>query len=228
MIAIQTTRKILARNHHKGQHLRLSSLNCVSSQHRLFPGEATGSASLATISTNAYSSTGKAALLKKPSSESQRATPICYTVSASVTTAQRRFFGSTNGEEDDSSPGKTSITVTGEFDDSNDDTTTPETAAIVEDADLYTVPVTISMPPMDDVGGDESHCFVETWHFKEGDRIERDTVLCDISTPDFVFGMQVDDEEVGILKEIHVAENVKVPDNTPLCTIYHKPPPGDE
>jgi len=85
-----------------------------------------------------------------------------------------------------------------------------------------TVPITIEMPPMDDVGGDESHCFVETWHKRPGDSIERDDVLCDISTPDFVFGMQIDDEQAGVMGEIHAPEGVKVPDGAPICTIYHQ------
>lgn len=63
--------------------------------------------------------------------------------------------------------------------------------------------------------------FVETWHKRPGDILEQGDVLCDISTPDFVFGMQIDDE-LAVMGEIHAQEGARVPDNTPICTIYHK------
>ena len=67
------------------------------------------------------------------------------------------------------------------------------------------------------------HCAVEKWHKKPGDVVERDDVLCEISTPyGFGFGLQIDDEEVGTMGAIHVGEGGPgVPAGTPLCTIYH-------
>ena len=52
--------------------------------------------------------------------------------------------------------------------------------------------------------------------------MEKDDVLCEIATPDFSFGMQIDDEEAGVMGEIHAEEGFKVPCNAPICTIYHK------
>lgn len=163
--------------------------------------------------------------LKYNNQESSSSLPLL----SSMKHEQRRFFASSNGKagQDDpsllsSSPGKASITFAGEPDEAE----TKGDADDKFDVDAYTIPIVIEMPPMDDVGGDESHCFVEAWHKKEGDWVRPEDVLCDVSTPDFVFGMQIDDSELGLLKEIHVQENVRVPDHTPLCTIYHKATPA--
>ncbi|OEU06590.1 hypothetical protein FRACYDRAFT_254302 [Fragilariopsis cylindrus CCMP1102] len=91
------------------------------------------------------------------------------------------------------------------------------------DYSLYTEPIIIEMPQLDDVSDDKTNCYIEEWYKSEGDIIQSQDVICDISTPDFSFGMQIDDEdEIGILKHIHIKENIKVPDFTPICTIYYK------
>mmetsp|Transcript_45472 Transcript_45472/g.52517 ORF Transcript_45472/g.52517 Transcript_45472/m.52517 type:complete len:292 (+) Transcript_45472:144-1019(+) len=112
------------------------------------------------------------------------------------------------------------LSLGGESNEDNNSNSDADTTTI--DPTLYTQPIIIEMPPMDDISDDASHCSVEEWFFKEGDVVRTNDVLCDISTPDFVFGMQIDDEELGILKTIHVQPHIKVPDHTPLCTIYHK------
>jgi hypothetical protein len=90
------------------------------------------------------------------------------------------------------------------------------------DYSLYTEPIIIEMPQLDDVGGDTTNCYIDEWYKKEGDIIYSGDVICDISSPDFIFGMQIDDDGTGILKKIHLKENIKVPDHTPICTIYYK------
>jgi len=112
------------------------------------------------------------------------------------------------------------LSLGGESNENNSNNSDADTTTI--DPTLYTQPIIIEMPPMDDISDDASHCSVEEWYFKEGDVVRTNDVICDISTPDFVFGMQIDDEEIGILKKIHVQPHRKVPDHTPLCTIYHK------
>jgi len=112
-----------------------------------------------------------------------------------------------------------------EGDDNNEDNSKSDSDSDI-DPSLYTQPIIIEMPPMDDVGGDASHCSIEEWYKKEGDIVRTNDVLCDISTPDFIFRMQIDDDEIGILKSIHVQPNIKVPDHTPICTIYHKKKPS--
>ena len=89
---------------------------------------------------------------------------------------------------------------------------------------LFTVPIVIEMPQIDeeDDSQDDPMFFVEKWHKFPGDFLEKDDVLCEIATPDFSFGMQIDDEEAGIMGEIHAEEGLKVPCNAPICTIYHK------
>ena len=145
---------------------------------------------------------------------------------------RKQFFGTTspssngagsNGEDPSFSPGKISITLEG----GSNEPEGVSAAATRNNGDpssLFTVPIVIEMPKID---GDESsasdvHSFVETWHKQPGDRLERDDVLCDISTPEFVFGMQIDDKQAGIMGEIHVQQGVGVPCHTPICTIYHQ------
>lgn len=89
------------------------------------------------------------------------------------------------------------------------------------DPSAYTQPVVIRMPDMSE--DDDIHNTVEKWYKQPGDVIKRNDVLCDITTPDFTFGMVTEDEEDSIMGEIHVEEGRSVPDHTPICTVYHLP-----
>ena len=83
--------------------------------------------------------------------------------------------------------------------------------------ELYTVPVTIRMPDISDTNDNT----IEEWFKKPGDVIQRDDILCDISTPDFTFGMSVDDETDAIMGEILIEAGQHVSDGTPICVVYH-------
>ncbi len=83
--------------------------------------------------------------------------------------------------------------------------------------DLYTVPVTIRMPDISDTNDNS----IEEWFKKPGDVIKRDDVLCDISTPDFTFGMSMDDETDALMGEILVEAGIHVADGTAICVVYH-------
>jgi hypothetical protein len=102
--------------------------------------------------------------------------------------------------------------------DGGDDTTT----SLPHPKEHYTVPIVIRMPDMSDQ--DDENNTVEKWYKRTGDVVKRNDVLCDIGTPDFTFGMVTDDEDDALMGEIHVEEGSKVPDNTPICTIYHYDP----
>lgn len=86
------------------------------------------------------------------------------------------------------------------------------------DRALYTVPIAINMPDMGD--GDDN--LVEEWFKQPGDIIKRNDILCDITTPDFTFGMVTEDECDAIMGEIYVSAGEACPDNAKICTIYHK------
>ena len=145
-----------------------------------------------------------------------------FRTSSSTNTNEREGLGRNSKEK-------------GTRDDTTSTTTTPSSHPL--DPALFTEPILIEMPPMENtVDGDEetptsthpvAHSFVETWYKKEGDIVRTADVLCDIQTPEFVFGMQIDDDEIGLLKTIHVQEGEKVPDRTTLCTIYHQKKPSD-
>ena len=164
--------------------------------------------------------------------------PIAATTTTKAPYAAKwqKFFGTTspssngggsNGDDPSFSPDMLSVTSAGGSSELEDDP--PKTAAANRNnrdpSSLFTVPIVIEMPKIDDDDESSSSAvpfFVETWHKRPGDRLDRDDVLCDISTPDFVFGMQIDDEQAGIMGEIHVQQGVGVPCHTPICTIYHQ------
>jgi biotin carboxyl carrier protein len=85
--------------------------------------------------------------------------------------------------------------------------------------DDYNIEIKVEMP---DLG--ESKGMILRWYKKEGDIIHHDETICDIETEMFTFGMDVEDENEGIMKEILVKEGGDyVKPGTPICTILHKP-----
>jgi Biotin-requiring enzyme len=98
-----------------------------------------------------------------------------------------------------------------------DESTPPESRPDSETVTKFTVPVEIRMPDMS--AGHQNT--VETWFKQPGDVIKYNDVLCDIATQDFTFGLSMDDDHDAIMGEIHVEAGTKVPDGTPICTVYH-------
>ena len=88
----------------------------------------------------------------------------------------------------------------------------------------YTVEVKIDMPDMGD--GDDNT--IETWYKQPGDIIKFNDVLCDISTPDFTFGMVIEDEEDAIMGEILVQAGETADDDAPICITYHRQEPTED
>ena len=89
----------------------------------------------------------------------------------------------------------------------------------------YTQKITIELP---DLGGGKGK--VLKWYKKEGDVVRFDDTICDIQTELFTFGMDVEDENEGIMEEILVkeGEDAWLQPGTPICTILHKPMGGDK
>lgn len=88
----------------------------------------------------------------------------------------------------------------------------------VLDRSRFTQQIPVKMPDMD-AGGKSK---VVQWYFSPGDVIQRGSVLCDIETPGFTFGMETDDEELAIMGETLVELNEPVPDNAVICMLYHE------
>jgi len=154
----------------------------------------------------------------RPSLGNWEIATLCHYPSTST---QNRFFGTQNSglDNDSKNTSPTPIIAQGIQEDGEEQ----DTAAPISKEE-FTVPIVIEMPELDY----EEHCWVEDWHKSPGDYIHQGDLLCDISTPDELFlGMQIDDEEGGIMGEIHVARGVPVADGTPLCTIYHKEGDGE-
>jgi Biotin-requiring enzyme len=98
------------------------------------------------------------------------------------------------------------------------------------DRSKYTEIVPIRMP---DLGTSRDNApdrlsRVQKWFLDPGAILQQGDVLCDIQTPDFTFGMETDDEELGIMGEILVPAGQPVPDGTVLCHVYHEAKPGQK
>lgn len=81
------------------------------------------------------------------------------------------------------------------------------------------------MPDMSEK--DDLHNTIEEWFKLPGDIVKRNDVLCDITTPEFTFGMVTDDEEDAIMGDILVEAGEMCADNAPICIILHKPDPEE-
>ena len=83
----------------------------------------------------------------------------------------------------------------------------------------YTKEVTVTLPEL----VDNSKAKIVKWYKNEGDIIHPDETICDIETEMFTFGMDVDDECIGIMKEILLPEGVETSDSgLPICIILHE------
>lgn len=85
----------------------------------------------------------------------------------------------------------------------------------------YTQELIIELP---DVGDDNTRGKVIKWYKQEGDVVHPNDTICDIETSLFTFGMDVEDESEGIMKEILVQEgDEEYLPGTAICKIMHKP-----
>jgi hypothetical protein len=83
----------------------------------------------------------------------------------------------------------------------------------------YTREISVELPDFE-----ESKGRIVKWYHEEGDIIRPNDTICDIETDLFTFGMDIEDEKEGILKEILIpAGEEKYKPGTPICTILHKP-----
>lgn len=100
-----------------------------------------------------------------------------------------------------------------------DNTERPKVKDEVINIDDYNIEVKVEMPDLGETKGK-----ILRWYKKEGDIIHHDETICDIETEMFTFGMDVEDENEGIMKEILVKEGGDfVKPGTPICSIMHKP-----
>lgn len=93
----------------------------------------------------------------------------------------------------------------------------------VLDPTQYQRKVPVRMPDMGEGGGK-----ILRWYKQPGDVILREDVLCDIETPDFVFGMETEDEHPAIMGEIFFdAPSETIDDDVIICHLMH-PSTGDD
>ena len=86
------------------------------------------------------------------------------------------------------------------------------------DPSQFTVKIEVKMPAMGNGGGK-----ILKWYKEPGDVVHHEEVLCDIETPDFTFGMEVDDEQVAIMGDILVqAPSKTIKDNEVICILLHE------
>lgn len=100
-----------------------------------------------------------------------------------------------------------------------DNSEKPKVKDEVINIDDYNIEIKVEMPDLGETKGK-----ILRWYKKEGDIIRHDETICDIETEMFTFGMDVEDENEGIMKEILVKEGGGfVKPGTPICSIMHKP-----
>eukprot|EP00553_Chaetoceros_curvisetus_P013984 CAMPEP_0204637818 /NCGR_PEP_ID=MMETSP0717-20131115/37531_1 /ASSEMBLY_ACC=CAM_ASM_000666 /TAXON_ID=230516 /ORGANISM="Chaetoceros curvisetus" /LENGTH=134 /DNA_ID=CAMNT_0051657337 /DNA_START=129 /DNA_END=533 /DNA_ORIENTATION=- len=111
------------------------------------------------------------------------------------------------------------IRVPEEFDDEFKTPEVNDKQDEIADIEEYIEEVTVELPDLGEVKGR-----IQKWYKKEGDYINPNDTICDIETDLFTFGMDVEDQNGGILKEILVKEGEgDVDPGTPICTLLHKP-----
>lgn len=113
------------------------------------------------------------------------------------------------------------ISVDIEKEEKKEEDTPTSTSASAINIEDYTQELIIPLP---DVGADNLSGKVVKWYKAEGDIVRPNDTICDIQTDLFTFGMDVEDENEGIMKTIlvQVGEEGHKP-GTPLCIIMHKP-----
>lgn len=95
--------------------------------------------------------------------------------------------------------------------------------AKVSDPSTYTVEIPIRMPEIGD--GHEGGRIVK-WYKQVGDVVQYGDILCDIETKNFTFGMQTEDECLGIVKDLYVPEGSSMAENETICVLLHEPDEG--
>ena len=85
------------------------------------------------------------------------------------------------------------------------------------DRSRFTKPILMKYP---DIGGGNGK--IKEWMKEEGDLVRAGDMLCDIETELFTFGMEIDDEGVGILKEKKVNEGEEFEPGTTICVLMHE------
>eukprot|EP00559_Dactyliosolen_fragilissimus_P003577 CAMPEP_0184864224 /NCGR_PEP_ID=MMETSP0580-20130426/14152_1 /TAXON_ID=1118495 /ORGANISM="Dactyliosolen fragilissimus" /LENGTH=133 /DNA_ID=CAMNT_0027362917 /DNA_START=161 /DNA_END=562 /DNA_ORIENTATION=- len=86
------------------------------------------------------------------------------------------------------------------------------------DVSKYTSDYFLKLPDLGEEGGK-----ISKWYKQEGELIKQDDVLCDIETELFTFGMDYDDDCLGIMGKILEPEGSdKLKPGQPLCIILHE------
>uniref|UniRef100_A0A7S2VXX3 Lipoyl-binding domain-containing protein n=1 Tax=Eucampia antarctica TaxID=49252 RepID=A0A7S2VXX3_9STRA len=121
------------------------------------------------------------------------------------------------GEEEEE---ERTVTLSSEYaEEDTEDVVPPQKDFSSVDKTKFTEKIEIKVP---DLGEEKAQ--VEKWYKKEGDFIQTNDILCDISTELFTFGMSVDDECDGIMGEIIApVQSEPLTPGQLLCYILHEP-----
>ena len=121
-----------------------------------------------------------------------------------------------DNEDDNDGEGNNKATIVITADDNDTTTNTPPPTI---DISKYTKEIIIKLPDFIEQGQTAK---VSKWYKQSGDIIYPDDTICDIETELFTFSMDVDDECLGIMKEILLEESVEATEShVPLCIILH-------
>ena len=103
---------------------------------------------------------------------------------------------------------------------SSNDGDEPSSAQTAEiNLEEYTDEIEVKLPGFEDKKGK-----IVRWYHKEGDVVQPNDTICDIETELFTFGMDIEDEGAGVMKQILVpAGEEEIDPGTPICIMLHKP-----
>ena len=107
------------------------------------------------------------------------------------------------------------------FSDDSSDSTSTNTKNPKQEIDLskFTKTIEVKLPEL----VEDNKAKIVQWYKKEGDIINPNETICDIETELFTFGYAVEDECLGLMKEIILKEGEETNDmHTPICIILHE------
>lgn len=87
------------------------------------------------------------------------------------------------------------------------------------DRSKFTEVVDVRIPNLNSESFEASK--VLRWYKNVGDIVVFEDTLCDVETPEFTFGVEVEDEDVGVLDAIMVQSGEEIPENRKICRILH-------
>ncbi len=107
----------------------------------------------------------------------------------------------------------------------SDETTSTTSSSEEMDLSKFTKEIEIKLPELVEDNGAK----IVKWYKGAGEIIKPGDTICDIETDMFTFEYDIEDECIGVMKEIILKEGEKTNDpHSPICIILHEPEEVEE